>query len=67
MFKTILIFGRKKEESHCIALSTFSIVVLTEDRLEDRVFSVQWKEFKPLINKELYVIPKIKRAKKINL
>jgi hypothetical protein len=48
-------------------LPTFSIVVLTEDRLEDRIFSIQWNELKPFAVKEVYILPKIKREKKVIL
>jgi len=60
-------WNKEEELSHCKALPTFSIVVLTEDRLEDRIFSIQWNELKPFAVKEVYILPKIKREKKVSL
>ena len=60
-------WNNEEKLSHCKALPTFSIVVLTEDRLEDRIFSIQWNELKPFIVKEVYILPKIKREKKVIL
>jgi len=60
-------WNNEEKRSGCKALPTFSIVVLTEERVEDRIFSIQWKELKPLTVKEFYILPKIKREKKINL
>ncbi|MGB9896026.1 MAG: hypothetical protein ACPLN2_09040, partial [Thermoproteota archaeon] len=60
-------WNKEEERTHCKALPTFSIVVLTEDRLEDRIFSIQWNELKPFVVKELYILPKIKREKKVSL
>jgi len=60
-------WNNEEELSHCKALPTFSIVVLTEDRLEDRIFSIQWNELKPFTVKEVYILPKIKREKKVSL
>jgi 3-phenylpropionate/cinnamic acid dioxygenase small subunit len=60
-------WNNEEELSHCKALPTFSIVVLTEDRLEDRIFSIQWNELKPFAVKEVYILPKIKREKKVSL
>jgi hypothetical protein len=60
-------WNKEEERTHCKALPTFSIVVLTEDRLEDRIFSIQWNELKPFAVKEVYILPKIKREKKVIL